>query len=171
MVARFRTSLQPIHRIKHVVDYQQALPKGTQLSVDIAAASDAPTLAAVTTCETGSKINAFYCNIQCVASDTSTTATANIYLLWARNVGTNLAFPDGNSVGSDDNKRFIIHQEMNMFNPTDGGNPRVLFNGVIVIPKGMRRMGPNDKWRLYMFIPTTGVDVNICMQFHYKEFR
>ncbi len=170
VVARFN-NLRPVNRIKHVVDIQQALPKGTQLQVNIVNSTDTPTLAVTTSCETGSKVNGFYATVECVASETSTTATPNLYIFFAKSPGGNLSFPDGNAVGSHDNKRYIFHQEMLMLNPVDGGNPRNIFKGVIAIPKVYRRNGPNDLTRMYMFIPATGVDVNICAQFHYKEFR
>ncbi len=163
--------LRPINRIKHVVDLQQALPKSTQLPFDIVKAKDAPVITGESEVQTGATVHAIYANVQCVASETSTTATANTYLIFAKNPGNSLSFQDGNSIGDDVNKKFVIHQEMNMINPLDGGNPRVLFNGVIKLPKRYQRFGPDDKLIMYMFIPSTGVDINICGQFHYKEFR
>ncbi len=171
MVARFNRGLRPINRIKHVVDSQTALPVNTQLNVGIALANDAPVIGSPAQCITGSMVNSFFASVECVASESSTTATANIYIMFVKNPGDNLTFPNANAVGSDDNKRFVFHQEMNMINPTDGGNPRNLFKGVIKVPKHLRRMGPSDKIQMLMFIPSTGVAVNICSQFHYKEFR
>ncbi len=164
-------SMRPVHRIKHVVDFQQALPVNTQLPQDIAIAKDAPALANTEQVMLGSKVNAIFANIQCVASETSTTATPNIYLIFVKNPGNNLVFANGNVVGSDDNKKFVFHQEMNMISALDGEIPRTLFKGVIMVPKHMRRMGPNDRLIVYLFTPSTGVAVNICGQFHYKEFR
>ncbi len=87
----------------------------------------------------------------------------------AKNPGNNLTFPNPNIVGSDDNKRFVIHQEMVMLQQVNNSNPRTLFNGVIAIPRGYRRMGPNDRLIANIFSP--GVNLNICLQCHYKEFR
>ncbi len=170
MVARL-SSLRPINRIKHVVDIQQALPKTTQLGVNIVVASDTPALANVTNVLTGSVVHGFFITVETVASETSTTATPNLYIFFAKNPGGNLSFADGNKIGSDDNKKYVIHQEMVMINPTDGGNPRNVFKGVVKIPKHLSRFGPNDSLQMFMFIPSTGVDVNICAQAHYKEFR
>jgi len=83
--------------------------------------------------------------------------------------GGNLAAPTPNAVGISDDKRFVIHQEMIMFQKVSDSNPRTMFNGVIVIPKGYRRMGPNDELILRTVAP--GVSVNWCVQCHYKEFR
>ena len=89
-------------------------------------------------------------------------------IVW-KNPGTNLAVPAPNTVGSNDNKRFVIHQEMIMTQKSDSGNPRTLFNGVIAIPRGYRRMGPADKLIATFLSP--GVNMDICLQCHYKEFR
>ncbi len=170
-MARFRQSLRPINRVKHVFNFQQALPKGTQLPINFITSDDSPVLAQPAEVETASVCHAFYCTVEIVSKETSTTATPNIYLSWVKNPGNNLTFLDGNLTGTDDNKRYVFHQEMVMFNPTAGGVSRNLFKGVIKIPKSYKRNGPNDKTQLLMFIPSTGVDVNICGQFHYKEFR
>ncbi len=77
--------------------------------------------------------------------------------------------PTANFVGASDDKRFVIHQEMVMLQQVTNSNPRTLFKGVIAIPRGYRRMGPNDLLRLAVLAP--GVNINICLQVHYKEFR
>ncbi len=169
-----RLSLRPIHRIKHVVDIQQALPVNTLLPITIISAKDAPVLANTSEVETGSKVNGFYATVEVVGSETASGKTPNLYIYFAKNPGGNLTFPNGNVVGTNDNKRFVIHQEMVMLQGSSGGGtgvPRNVFKGVIVIPKGMRRLGPNDLWQMYMFTPSTGITLNICAQFHYKEFR
>ncbi len=168
-----RYNLRPINRIKHVVDVQQALPVNTLLNVNIVRTKDAPVLANTDEVITGSKVGSFFGTVEVVASETSTTATANLYIYFAKDPGSTLVtlMPDGNMVGTSDLKKFVIHQEMVMINPADGGNPRNVFKGVIKIPRGYQRNGPDDRIKMFMFIPSTGVAVNICAQFHYKEFR
>ncbi len=58
---------------------------------------------------------------------------------------------------------------MVMLQGTNAGNPRTIFNGVIVISRGYRRFGPNDELQLDLLSP--GVNINFCFQAHYKEFR
>ncbi len=86
-----------------------------------------------------------------------------------KNPGGNIGGFDPSTVGSNDNKRFVIHQKMIMFQQVTNSNPRTLFNGVIVIPKGYRRFAPNDVLELRFKAP--GTSVNFCFQCHYKEFR
>ncbi len=146
LLARFYnrgSALRPINRIKHVFDKQDATVAGTAKATVIAAATDTPTLGVAESVETGSKINGFY--IKCEAYATSSAALANMYFLLFKNPGNKLGNPAPNAVGVSDDKRWVIHQEMIMFQKQTDSNPRTLFNGVIVVPRGMRRMAPNDK--------------------------
>ncbi len=170
-MARFRASLRPIQRIKHVVDFQTAVPVNTQIEQILVSANDDPGLANQAQVITGSTVHGIFLSIEAVASETSTTATPNVYLAIYKNPGDNLTFPNANAVGTNDNKKYVIHQEMVMINASDGGSPRNIFKGVVAIPKGYKRFGPNDKLVAQLFIPSTGVAINACTQGHYKEFR
>ncbi len=160
-------ALRPVHRIKHVVDVQGGLIAGTQASNDLIKTVDAPVLANVTEVETGSKVNGIYLKVEVYA--TSTAALANCYMIILKNPGDNLTAFTANTIGSNDNKRYVIHQEMVMMEKNTTGNPRTLFNGVIVIPRGYRRFGPNDTLEIKLLSP--GVSAEFCFQCHYKEFR
>jgi len=173
MVFRNRSmALRPIHRIKHVFDSQFATAAGTAVNVALITTVDAPVLGTPDEVETGSKVNGIYLKVEVNA--TSSGALANFYMVVWKNPGGNLANIVPNTVGTNDNKRFAIHQEMVMLQkePTAdslGGNPRTVFNGVIVIPRGYRRFGPNDLLTISVLSPGTSCDV--CLQCHYKEFR
>ncbi len=140
-------------------------------SFPIALATDTPTLAATNSVETGAKINGFYIRLEVASNEAiDLGAIPNVYMILAKNTGGNLTLPLPNLVGGNDNKRFVIHQEMTMIeNKGQGSNSRTLFNGVIVVPKGMRRMAPNDLWSLNILSPA--LDIAACIQVHYKEFR
>ncbi len=162
-----RNSLHPVNRIKHVVDQQLAVSLGSTSFVDLVDTKDAPVLANVDEVETGSTINGIFIKCECYA--TSSAALANAYFYLAKNPGNNLTLPQPNQVGSADEKRFVIHQEMVMLQKVTPSNPRTLFVGVIVLPKGYRRNAPKDKWTVGLFSP--GVNLDVCIQAHYKEFR
>ncbi len=164
---RRRNSLQPVNRIKHVVDSQGGAVAGTTVDVDLINTTDTPTLAARNAVETGSKVNGIYLKVEINA--TSSAALSNAYMIVAKNPGDNLTIPEPNSVGNSDNKKYVIHQEMVMLQQVTNSNPRTLFNGVIAIPRGYRRNGPNDKITMRLLSP--GVNLNFCIQCHYKEFR
>ncbi len=126
-----------------------------------------PTIAGTPDNEIGSKVNGIYLNVEAYA--TTAGALANLYMIVFKNPGGNLAIPVPNQVGANDNKKYVIHQEMKMLEQSVNGNPRTIFNGVIALPKGYRRNGPNDLLQLGFFAP--GVNASVCFQCHYKEFR
>ncbi len=171
MMPRFRRrqSLRPINRIKHVVDLFGTPTAGVTVPNIIIQATDTPTLAATIGVETGSTVNAIYLKVEVSSTESDPGAIPNVYMLVGKNPGANITLPAPTATGASDNKRFIIHQEMIMLNNLAGGNPRVLFNGVIVIPKGMRRFGPKDE--LTVNVRSTSVNFAYCLQCHYKEFR
>ncbi len=165
---RGNQSIRPVHRIKHVVDNQQGIALGVQGFVDLAITVDAPTLANTSQVETGATINGIYLKVECAFTG-ATGVLANMYMMVVKNPGGNLTFPNANVVGASDNKKYVIHQEMVMMQHVDNSNPRTLFNGVIVIPRGYRRFAINDTLTLFLLSP--GGTMNVCAQCHYKEFR
>ncbi len=159
--------LRPVNRIKHVVDTQGGLTANTQQDITLIKSTDTPVLANNIDCETGSTVNGIYLKCECYA--TSTAALANFYMNIVKSPGGNIAAPSANSVGVSDDKRFVIHQEMVMMEKNTTGNPRTVFNGVIALPRGYRRNGPNDL--LLISLKSVGTSADFCFQCHYKEFR
>ncbi len=171
-MARFRRqmALRPIQRIKHIIDNSATLTAGAAVTVPIVAATDTPTLGVTTSVITGSKVHGIFFSIEVASNEAQDVgAIPNVYLAVVKNPGGNLTFAGINTMGDDDNKRFVFHQEMVMIDNNLGGNPRTLFKGVVVIPKGYQRMGPNDKIDILIFSPA--INIVFCVQAHYKEFR
>lgn len=164
-------NIRPVQRIKHVVDTSATVAANALLAMDIATTKDAPVLANTAECMTGSTVNGIYIRIEAASNEAiSLGAIPNFYLAIWKNPGDNLPDVSPPSVGANDNKRFVIHQEMTMIeNKGQGSNPRTIFNGVVVIPRGMRRMGPEDKIQALIRCPA--LDTAVCMQAHFKEFR
>ncbi len=167
---RSRMALRPINRVKHVVDASADTAAAASGSFVIVNTVDSPTLANTNEVELGSKINGFYIRLEVVSNQAEGGGIPNAYMYLAKNVGNNLTLPAANAVGADDNKRFVIHQEMTMIeNNGPSSNARTIFNGVVVVPKGMRRNGPNDRWIISTLAPALAT--SNCVQVHYKEFR
>lgn len=160
-------SLRPVNRIKHVIDVQLGGVLAVQNTIIIAESVDNPTTAGIRQVAVGSKINGIYIKLEVNA--TTSAALSNFYMMVVKNPGNNLVFPNANVIGGNDNKRFVIHQEMVMMQQVTNSNPRTIFSGVVVIPRGYRRMGPDDEIQVMTFSP--GVNTNQCLQAHYKEFR
>ncbi len=134
-------------------------------------AVDAPVLGTVTDVVTGSKVYGVYLKVVTASNDAIDLGVVpRVYMMVWKNPGDNLTAPTITSVGSSDNKRFVLHQEMNMIeNKGQGSNKTVVFDGVIKIPKGYSRFGPQDVLR--MDFQSVGLDVVLCFQCHFKEFR
>ncbi len=170
-MARYRMAMRPIHRIKHVVDLSATLALNTQVDEELVKTVDAPVLANTAQVETGAKVNGIYLRVEVASNDdTVPGAIPRVYMMVWKNPGDSIALASPVAVGADKDKRFVIHQEMAMIENTGkGGNPRTLFNGVIAIPRGYRRFGPDDRLELTIFSPV--IDIVYCVQCHYKEFR
>ncbi len=164
-----RQGLRPVNRIKHVIDRQSALAAGAGENTVLVESNDAPVIANSNECETGSTVNGIFLVVEATRTGTTSDVLANVYMYVGKNPGANLALPEANVVGINDNKKYIIHQEMVMLQGTNAGNPRTVFKGVIAIPRGYRRNGPNDVLVLRVF--SAGVAINYCVQCHFKEFR
>ncbi len=160
-------ALRPVHRIKHVVDSQFGTTVGTQVDTDVIIAVDAPVVTSTGQVETASTVHGIYLKVE--AYSRSDAALANYYLIVFKNPGGNLTIPTANAVGSNDNKKYVIHQEMVMLQRAINGNPRVVFQGVIAIPRSYKRFGINDKLTIGVLSP--GVVTDSCIEVIYKEFR
>ncbi len=161
--------LQPVNRIKHVVDIQGALAAGASITESITTSLDNPVQANTKDVQNGSKINGIFLIVEVSRTGTTSDVLANVYFYFFKNIGNNLTLPAANAVGPDDNKRYVIHQEMVMLQGNNASNPRTLFKGVIAFPRGYRRNGPQDRWQIRLTTP--GVNINYCIQAHFKEFR
>ncbi len=170
-VARFRnrSSLHPINRIKHVVDSSGTLTAGTTVSEILIQENAAPVIANTNEVITGSKVNGIYLKVEVASNETDAGAIPNVYMAILKDPSDLAGNIDPTSIGANTQKNLVIHQEMVMLNNIAGGNPRILFNGVVVIPKGLRRFSPADKLRLQ--IRSTALNIAYCLQCHYKEFR
>lgn len=160
--------LRPVNRIKHVIDSQGATPLATVFDTNLVISSDTPVISATAQCETGSTVKSLFLTIEIVNTGV-TGVLANAYMMIYKNPGGNLTMPNPNGVGVSDNKKYVFHQEMIMLQMVDNSNPRTLFKGVLRIPRHLQRNGPNDLITLRIFSP--GVELSICLQCHYKEYR
>ncbi len=170
MIMRHQSSaLRPINRIKHVVDASATVTAATTLATKLIDANDDPIIANTAEVLTGSKVNGVYLKVEVSPNETDAGAIPNVYMAVWKNASGITGNIDPTNVGINNLKKLVIHQEMVMLNNLAGGNPRILFNGVIVIPKGMRRFGPADE--LSVSLRSTALNFAFCLQAHYKEFR
>ncbi len=164
-----RRRLGNIQSIKHIVDIQRALVIGTTTAVNLISTVDQPdsTLVSTSEVQTGSKVTSIFLNIE--GSATTSAALANVYAIVYKNPNSIVPTIAPNTVGANVHKKFVIHQEMAMVERSTAGNPRSIFKGVIMIPKGYQRFGTSDALVLSMLSP--GVTLDNCVQCIFKEIR
>ncbi len=163
-----------VNRQKHVIQAQNAVTiGGVGLTVDLIDTVDAPVSTGVSEqCASFSKVSSIFLHVEAIATSEQSTIP-NLYFIIFKNPGGNLTAPQGNLVGINDNKKYVIHQEMIMGNGNVGANsttaPRNMFQGVIRIPRGYQRNGVNDKLQIVFFSP--GVEWSVCFDCIYQEYR
>ncbi len=162
---RYRRSFKsPINSIKNIVD-------STNLGVGAAAitnlricTAENDYVGAVAGCKTGSTINGIYLFFQII----STLGTANAdWYLWKGPASIGASMPVPGATGGSPSRKYILHEEKGIpGNAGDGAYP-LTFKGVIVIPKGRRRMAEDDIIELKF----RSADIhNACMKCIYKFY-
>ncbi len=169
-MGRYRgRGLVVIHRIKHIVDKSATITATAVLPEVLINTKDAPVLANTTEVETGAKVHGIFINVQ-IQANQSINAIPNIYMAIYKSPGGNIPAIDPAQTGSNADKKQIIHQEMNFVETTSNtANPRTLFKGVVVIPRGMQRFGADDE--LIMSLKSNAINFSYCVQCIFKEFR
>ncbi len=170
-MARFRANLHPIHSIKHVIDTSAAnLTANTNVNVNLVKSTANPD--ALTNPEdiaVRAKVNGIYLDVEVSCDEDVTGAIPNCYIIVYKNPAGIVPAISPFNVGTNANKRFVIHQEMVMLDGHANGNPRTIFKGVISIPKSFRTFADSDQLQLRILAPS--VKINYCVQAIYKELR
>ncbi len=169
-------ALRPVSSLKHVVDITTALVGTGQIVTDLAIQKDSPSTSSVNQVHTGSHIKAIFLNVQAILTVTVTTGFPSIYFYILKNpsneiVPLNMA---GDTVGSNQRRKFVIHQEMLMLSKNSADNfPRTMFKGVIKLPQRYQRFGDEDRLQIVAQFSGTvdgGATAQFCIQCIYKEF-
>ncbi len=167
------SALRPVHSLKHIVDQATSAVTSAVSTVILIQSADSPTLGNTAQVMSGSTVNAIYLRVETLATS-GFSGIPRVYMAVFKNPGNALGSPNPSSLGDADEKRYVIHQEMQMLAPlADSAFPRTLFQGVIKIPPRLKRFGYNDRLTLLLahdVAETTGI-TNICAQCIYKEFR
>ncbi len=175
---RFRSSLRPINRRKNIVETSSILGSGVNTVIDnIIVGVDQADLAVVDEVTTGSTVNGFFMSTFFIAEGGEIAAEVPLvdwYIIKdpGGTFGTTFDathLPTPGATGSHNNKRYIIHTEKGLAGGGDASLSGVpmIFKGVIVIPKGMRRIAVNDRFR---FVGRANFATKMCSQFIYKWF-
>jgi len=169
-------AIRPVNSVKHVVDVVTNALGTLIATVDLARVVDSPVFTAVDQIHVGSAIKAIFLNIQAITIVTVSTGKPSLYMYVLKNpaneINTTNMNPD--QVGSNQRRKFVIHQEMLMLSKNSADNfPRTLFKGVVRIPQRYQRMGIDDRLQVVLGWSQSvdgGATADICLQSIYKEF-
>ncbi len=174
--SRQANRLRPVNSIKHVVDAETTVIGATVSTIPLIDTDDLPTLANVSEVLTGSTVGSIYLKVEVQSAATGFQGVPRIYFAVQKSPGNNIAATNPSSVGDSDVKKYVIHQEMTMvgeITSTTQPPSRTMFQGVIMIPRGYRRNGPDDRLQLN-FAHNSGEGTGttrVCVQCIYKEYR
>ncbi len=174
---RRMSGLRPINSLKHIVDSNGTVSAGTVSTNDVIVGDSNPDYeVSPAKCKNGSTVHSIYLRVEVIGS-VAAGGVDNIYMAVVKNPGANLNFPALNTLGTSDNRKYVIHQEMTMLTPFEAtgttGFPRTLFKGVIRIPKGYKRVGIDDRLSVLLQHRTGEATqtTRFCLQCIYKEYN
>ncbi len=137
------------------------------VTTNLAKAVSNPVNTVTTDVRHGCIIKALWISLDyCGLAATGALQQTSVYLI--KNAGANLSPPSAFSVGSSNEKRWIIKQWSSMTMRNQDGNPPYHWEGWIKIPKRFQRMGTDDLWQLGSEVDTlTG---HLTVQCIYKWY-
>ncbi len=164
---RFGRSLQPINSIKHIIDTEGALTGGGSSSVEIAiAVPNVGTSFVANQVRVGAKVNGFFLSVFAIgATGSGQTGSINWFIMKLHSGQTS---PTPGGTGTSDMRNQIIHEEKGLAGSADG--TPMAFKGVVVVPRGMRRMREGDRFLIKLVSTDATNDVNFCVKAIYKSF-
>ncbi len=167
--------LRPVNSVKHVVDTNGTISAGAASVNDISVSRANPIFSVTNEVAALSTIFSIFLSVQ-VVPVIAAGGVDNIYMYVQKNPANDLGNPAVDSVGTDDRRRYVIHQEMKMLgNGVDQGSniSRSLFQGVIKFPFKMRRNAIDDRWQVVIGHRAAEATQTsrFCLQCIYKEFR
>ncbi len=135
-----------INSIKNSMGANLGLTTSVQ-TVDLAKAVSNPVNTVTTDTRHGCLIKAIWITIDfCGLAGSGVLQRTHAYLI--KNVGANLSPPSAFSIGSSNEKKFIIKEWTSMTMRNQDGNPPYHWEGWVKIPKRYHRMGTDDLWQL-----------------------
>ncbi len=178
---------RPINSLKNVVDQSGVIPAITDTllgaeptgfgynTIATAIDSGSPAVTATSSVAKGCTIKGIYLSLF-LAEDTNSAATevnlADWYIIYDKGgvMGSNFTtstLPTPGATGSHRNKNKILHEEKGLIGEKNDGS-KMVFQGVIRIPRGMQRMTLFDEIKLV--IRTNQASI-FCLKAIYKYYQ
>ncbi len=168
MRRRSRGMRPVINSIKNMMNGTAGITSATSTTL-IAKAVNAPVNTVATDVSQGCLIKAIHVTFDlCGLGGTGVLNNMSTYLL--KNPGDNLTPPNPFSVGTSNEKKYVIRHWFAMMMRNQDGNPPYHFEGWIKIPKIYQRMGTDDTWSLNTTC-TSGLTGHFSTECIYKWYR
>ncbi len=167
---RFRRAMSPINSIKHILDVEGALASGansTSIFVNAVPNVDSTTFVPGNV-RTGATVNGFFISVFVIgATGAPLNNSINWYIIKLHS-GQSAALPTPGSTGGSLIRNQIIHEEKGLAGSGDG--TPMAFKGVIVVPKGMRRMREGDEFIFVINSLDATNNATFCFKAIYKSY-
>ncbi len=158
--------LAPVVSIKNVVDSFDTVTPALQ-TAEIAIAKDSPINTVNAEVKRGCYIKAIWVSFDVCGTGTSGIIQKTILYVF-KNTGNNLTPPGPATVGTSNEKRFVIKMWQFMTMRNQDGNPPFHWEGWVRIPKSMQRMATDDKWQFVW--ANDSLTGHLTSQFIYKWY-
>lgn len=160
-------SLNVVNSIKNVVDFATGITS-SNTSIVVAKAVNTPLSTNDSDVSNGSIIKAIWVVLDvCGLAGTGVLNNFDAYLF--KNPGDNLTPPGAGSVGTSNEKKFVVKQWRAMIMRNQDGNNPYHWEGWVKLPRRYHRMGTDDTWRLLVSC-SAGVTGHMGCQFIYKWY-
>ncbi len=147
-------SLNIVNSMKNVVEAAFGIT-ATKTATVIAKAVNTPLSTVSTDVSQGCVIKAIWLSLDmCGLAGTGVLNTIHAYLI--KSPGDNLTLPAVQSVGTSNEKKFVIKQWEFMGMRNQDGNPPYHWEGWLKLPRRYHRMGTDDIWYLVIATSASG---------------
>lgn len=154
--------------IKNVFNIQTGITSANTVAI-LAKAVNSPSSTVTSDVSNGCIVKAIWVNFDvCGLAGTGVLNVFDAYLM--KNPGDNLTGPGAASVGSSNEKKFVIRKWRSMIMRNQDGNNPYHWEGWVRIPKRYHRMGTDDTWKFEVAC-SAGVTGNMSAEFIYKWYR
>ncbi len=171
MVMPFRrrqSSARPIQSVKHVVDSGGGLTATASVVTVANTVNSLSTPFAPVEVVLGHTVNAMFVIINIIGSTGApVSGPVDWYIAKGRSGQLSSAFPDPGDTGQSSLRNQIFHEEKGV--PGSGDGTPHVFKGVIVLPRGFRRMRDGD-FVFFKLKMTTGDTGTFCLKSIYKSY-
>ncbi len=167
--------LRPVNSIKNISEVSSIIAATTDtIALTVSKSVDAPAVSNSNEVSNGSTINSIYLSVYVIAEGGEVANEVPLvdWYIWKNNgnQATGSEIPTPGATGTDELKRYILHQEKGLAGGGDASLAGVpmIFKGVIKLPRTFRRQAIND--RIQVMVRTTFAS-KICIQAIYKWYK